>query len=117
MTLLACYSSVVKGTKLPQFSWTLEDDGSIRVKSQDKPERGETVAGDESGRARFPVATIGPVWKSTDLKDEGGGVYIAKVEKPEKGWTAFFAELTYENGTDAVQVHHSSPSRSRSEAV
>src|SRR6185436_9585088 len=37
MTLLACYSSVVKGTKLPQFSWTLEDDGSIRVKNQDKP--------------------------------------------------------------------------------
>jgi len=36
-TLLACYSSVVKGSKLPQFSWTLQDDGSIRVQSQDKP--------------------------------------------------------------------------------
>jgi PhoPQ-activated pathogenicity-related protein len=36
-TLLACYSSIVKGTKAPQFSWTMESDGSIRVKNQDKP--------------------------------------------------------------------------------
>jgi PhoPQ-activated pathogenicity-related protein len=32
-TLLACYSSVVKGSRRPQFSWTLEADGSIRVKT------------------------------------------------------------------------------------
>jgi len=48
----------------------------------------------------FRLDAIGPVWKSTDLKEEGGA-YIARVEKPEKGWTAFFAELTYENGTAA----------------
>lgn len=99
MTLLACYSSVVKGTKLPQFSWTLEDDGSIRVKNQDKPNAVKLWQATNPDARDFRLQTIGPVWKSTDLKDEGGGVYIAKVEKPEKGWTAFFAELTYENGT------------------
>jgi PhoPQ-activated pathogenicity-related protein len=36
-TLLACYSSIVKGTKAPQFSWTMESGGSIRVKNQDRP--------------------------------------------------------------------------------
>jgi PhoPQ-activated pathogenicity-related protein len=35
------------------------------------------------------------------LKDEGGGLYLARVDKPEKGWTAFFAEVTYGNGTGA----------------
>ena len=32
----------------------------------------------------------------TLLRDkDGDGVYEAKVEKPAKGWTAFFIELTY----------------------
>ncbi len=100
-TLLACYSSVVKGTKLPKFSWTLEDDGSIRVKNQDKPDKVKLWQATNPNARDFRMEAIGPEWKSTDLKDEGGGVYVAKVGKPEKGWTAFFAELTYENGTEA----------------
>ena len=57
------------------------------------------MAGDESGRRDFRLETIGAAWQSSDLKDEGGGVHVAKVAKPEKGWTAFFAELTYGSGT------------------
>jgi hypothetical protein len=34
------------------------------------------------------------VWESIDLTGEGG-VYTKKIATPEKGWTAFFAELTY----------------------
>jgi PhoPQ-activated pathogenicity-related protein len=99
MTLLACYSSVVKGTKLPQFSWTLENDGSIRVKSQDQPSAVKLWQATNPNARDFRLETINAVWKGADLKDEGGGVYVAKVEQPEKGWTAFFAELTFENGT------------------
>src|SRR5437660_266670 len=36
-TLLACYHAVINKIPLPQFSWTLEKDGSIRVKTKDKP--------------------------------------------------------------------------------
>lgn len=98
MTLLACYTSVVKGTKVPQFTWTLEDDGSIRVKNQDKPTAAKLWQATNPDARDFRLDAIGAAWKSTDLKDEGGGVYIAKVEKPAKGWTAFFAELTYASG-------------------
>ena len=98
-TLLACYSAVVTGSKLPQFSWTLQDDGSIRVKNEDKPSAVKLWQATNPDARDFRLDSIGEAWKSTDLKDEGGGVYIARVEKPEKGWTAFFAELTYENGT------------------
>ena len=98
MTLLACYSSVVKGTKTPQFSWTLEDNGSIRVKTQDKPSAVKLWKATNAAARDFRLMTIGPVWTSSELEDEGG-TYIAHVEKPEKGWTAFFAELTYANGT------------------
>ncbi len=41
--------------------------------------------------------TIGKVWKSEPLSEEGDGTYIAKMPKPEKGWTAFMVELTYPN--------------------
>lgn len=101
MTLLACYSSVVKGSRLPQFSWTLESDGSIRVKNHDRPAAVKLWQATNPNARDFRLDSIGEAWKSTDLKDEGGGVYIARVENPKKGWTAFFAELTYENGTAA----------------
>jgi PhoPQ-activated pathogenicity-related protein len=100
MTLLACYSSIVKGTKLPQFSWTLENDGSIRVKAQDKPSAVKLWQVTNAEARDFRLQTIGPEWKSSEIKNDSG-TYIAKVEKPEKGWTAFFAELTYENDKEA----------------
>jgi PhoPQ-activated pathogenicity-related protein len=98
-TLLACYSAILKGTKLPQFSWTLESDGSIRVKCQDRPDAVKLWQATNPNARDFRLETTGPAWRSTDLMDEGSGVYFAKVEKPEKGWTAFFAELTFENGS------------------
>jgi PhoPQ-activated pathogenicity-related protein len=98
MSVLACYSAVLKGTKLPQFSWTLEKNGSIRVQSQEKPSSVKLWQATNPEARDFRLETIGPAWKSTDLQPEGGD-YIAKVEKPEKGWTAFFVELTFENAT------------------
>jgi hypothetical protein len=41
--------------------------------------------------------SIGKAYKSRPLK-EGGGVYMAKIENPEHGWTASFVELTYDVG-------------------
>ena len=48
-------------------------------------------------RRDFRLDTIHDAWKSTDIQGDDG-VYVAKVPKPDKGWTAFFAELTYANG-------------------
>jgi PhoPQ-activated pathogenicity-related protein len=97
MTVMACYSAVLKGTKLPQFSWTLEDDGSIRVKAQDKPKAVKLWQATNPDARDFRLQTIGPKWTGSDLAEEAGGVYVARVEKPEKGWTAFMAELTYDS--------------------
>ena len=46
----------------------------------------------------FRLMSFGPGYKSTDLTDRGGGVYEAKIEKPAKGWTASFVELTFPSG-------------------
>jgi hypothetical protein len=42
--------------------------------------------------------TVGPVYWSKDLEDRGDGVYIGHVDKPEKGFTAYFVEMTYPSG-------------------
>jgi PhoPQ-activated pathogenicity-related protein len=97
MSLLAYYSSVITGAKLPQFSWTLEDDGSIQVKAQNKPSSVKLWHASNPEARDFRLETIHQAWKSTDIQGNDG-VYVAKVSKPEKGWTAFFAELTYEDG-------------------
>jgi PhoPQ-activated pathogenicity-related protein len=100
-TLLACYAAVVKGSKLPELSWTLESDGAIRVQTKDKPSSVKLWQATNPNARDFRVDSIGEAWKATDLADHGGGVYVAKVETPAKGWTAFFAELTFDNGTSA----------------
>lgn len=99
MTLLACYSAVVNESKLPRFSWSVEREGVIRVKNQDKPNEVKLWKATNETARDFRLQTIGPAWQSSDLAEEGGGVYVAKVEKPAKGWTAYFVELTYANGT------------------
>ena len=45
----------------------------------------------------FRLETLGPKYESTTLMAQEKGIYLAKVEKPAKGWTAFFAELTFPN--------------------
>jgi PhoPQ-activated pathogenicity-related protein len=45
------------------------------------------------------------IFKGRPLKDEGGGTYVGRIEKPERGWTASFVELTYDVGAhDPFQV-------------
>ncbi|HLX68540.1 MAG TPA: PhoPQ-activated pathogenicity, partial [Verrucomicrobiae bacterium] len=46
----------------------------------------------------FRMETLGPKWQSISLADQGQGVYDGKVQAPNKGWTAFFIELTFPSG-------------------
>jgi PhoPQ-activated pathogenicity-related protein len=110
-SMVAFYDSVLKGTPRPKFSWKFEKDGSIRVKAVTKPTEVKLWQATNPEKRDFRLLTIGPAYKSTILADEGGGVYLGKVPKPEKGWTAYFVELTFPGGgkypfkfTTAVRV-------------
>src|SRR5262245_39724663 len=94
-TLLACYRAVLTDAPLPKFSWTLEKDGAIRVKTTTKPTEGKVWQATNPNARDFRLDIIGPAWQSTTLTSETDGAYLARVETPPKGWTAFFAELTF----------------------
>ena len=97
-TLLAFYGAFLLHKPMPKFSWKFQDDGSIRVESADRPARVKLWQATNPTARDFRLAVLGPKWTSTELTPQGDGIYIAKVEKPENGWTAFMAELTYPNG-------------------
>jgi PhoPQ-activated pathogenicity-related protein len=97
-TLLACYNAVLNKLPLPQFSWAVLKDDSIQLTTKDTPTEVKLWQATNPDARDFRLETLGPKYESTPLRDQGGGVYLAKVPNPPKGWTAFFAELTYPSG-------------------
>jgi PhoPQ-activated pathogenicity-related protein len=94
-TLLACYQAVLANSPLPKFSWTVEKNGSIRVKTETPVKEVKLWQATNPDGRNFTLYTLGPAWKSSPLTAKESGEYVAAVEKPAKGWTAYFAELTY----------------------
>ena len=90
LTLQACYNAVLYNVALPEFSWTLEKDGSIKVKSKTAPSEVKLWQATNPAARDFRVETLGRKYTSTVLSDQGGEVYVGKVPEPAQGWTAFF---------------------------
>ena len=94
-SLAAFYETVARGTPRPNFTWSFEKNGDIRVVCKDKPTAVKLWQATNPEHRDFRLATLGPKYTSTDLEDRGGGVWLARVPAPEKGWTAFFVEMTW----------------------
>ncbi|MFV1966543.1 MAG: PhoPQ-activated pathogenicity-related family protein [Pirellulaceae bacterium] len=110
-SIAAFYLSVLKGQPRPRFDWSFEPDGSIRVKTEDRPHRILLWQATNPKARDFRLDTIGAAFSSRELADQGGGVYVARVDPPGQGWTAYLVELTFDTGgpvplklTTAVRV-------------
>jgi PhoPQ-activated pathogenicity-related protein len=97
-TMEAFYTSIVKGTPRPQYSWTFEKDGSIKVVSKDRPDAVTLWQATNPDARNFRLDAIGPAYQSTALTPSGPNTWIARVKAPPKGWTASFVELTFPSG-------------------
>ncbi len=94
-TLRACYESVIFQTPLPRFSWTLQSSNTVRVVATDPPTAVKLWQAGNPNTRDFRLDTIGAAWQSSNLSDQGGGIYLGAVTSPTQGWRAFFVELTY----------------------
>jgi PhoPQ-activated pathogenicity-related protein len=97
-SLLAFYQSVITGGKRPEYSWTKGADGALTVTTKTAPKEVKLWQAHSDTRD-FRVELIGNAYKSSVLQPQADGTYVAQVPKPEKGFTAFFVELTYDSGT------------------
>jgi PhoPQ-activated pathogenicity-related protein len=96
-TLLAFYRAILEGDPRPRMTWRFELASSIRVRTDPARPPGEVRLWRATNReARdFRLDTLGARWESSALTSIGRGIYVATVEEPARGWTAFFVEATY----------------------
>ncbi len=94
-SLTAYYDSILNNYKRPEFDWTIAADGTITVTAKDKPAAVKLWQANNPHARDFRLEKIGPAYAPVDLAESRPGVYIAKPPKVEKGYTAYFVELTY----------------------
>ena len=96
--LLTFYQAVINNKPRPQFSWKKEKDGRLVVTVKDKPREVNLWQATNPKARDFRVDTIGNAYTSSPLKEDKPGVYVARINKPASGFTAFFVELVYDSG-------------------
>jgi len=95
----AYYSMILNSKPRPRFTWKFAKNGDIEVRVTDKPAEVKLWQANDPEKRDFRLDTIGKAYKSTPLEETKTGLYVAKAPKPEKGYTAYFVELTYASGT------------------
>lgn len=95
----AFYEAVLQKKPLPRFTWKLDRaDHSIRIDATDKPVEVNLWQATNPKARDFRLETIGKAWTHATLQQAAPGKFVARVEPPAEGWTAFFAELVYSSG-------------------
>ncbi|MBN2327869.1 MAG: PhoPQ-activated pathogenicity-related family protein [Candidatus Omnitrophica bacterium] len=97
-SLTAFYHAILNHIPLPQYSWKIEESGVIRLQTETTPHAVKLWQATNPTARDFRLETIDKAWTSADLKESEDGVYLAEVEKPQQGWTAYFIEMTYPSG-------------------
>ena len=92
--LLSFFQAVINGKPRPRFSWRTDKDGTINVKVVDQPTEVKLWHATNPSARDFRLEKIGPVWKGQKVEAVKGH-FSGKATKPEKGFTAYFLELTY----------------------
>ena len=98
-TLAVFYDSILRNLKRPKYSWKFLDNGAIRVETAMTPKEVKLWQGHNPKARDFRLEEVGPIYKSTALKEIEPGVYAGKVDAPKVGFTACFIELTYDIGS------------------
>ena len=96
-SLMGFFQSILAGASRPNFTWQVMPDGSIEVQTTTKPLAAKLWQATNPKARDFRKEIIGTAWKDAPLEQQGSK-YIAKVPQPQQGWTAFFAELTFDSG-------------------
>ena len=90
------YDAFLREQARPQFSWVLEDDGSMTVTTATTPLAVNLWQADNPTDRDFRQVTIGNTWTSTPLIEQSPGVYVANPGVPLTGWRSYFVEVVYD---------------------
>jgi PhoPQ-activated pathogenicity-related protein len=81
----------------PSYSFTQLPDGTIEVQTAGTVADAKLYQATNVNAREFRNAVVGGIFTSTQLSDQGGGVFRANVPTPPQGWTAYFIQLSFQN--------------------
>ncbi|MBS3742332.1 MAG: PhoPQ-activated pathogenicity-like protein PqaA type [Candidatus Cloacimonetes bacterium] len=96
-TLTAFYDAILKHEELPDYSWEIGD-SNITLTTDPTDPIGQIKlwwAVNEEARD-FRVSKIGKVLKDSTININENGKYNIRLAEPDKGWKAYFIEITYD---------------------
>ncbi|MEZ4828760.1 MAG: PhoPQ-activated pathogenicity-related family protein [Bacteroidia bacterium] len=95
-TLISFYQYIVAESPRPDFDWKVEN-GELVIQTlpQFVPQSVTLWQAHNPNARNFQVDSIGRAYQPTDIPLASEGKYRLKAEQPERGFTAFFAELTF----------------------
>lgn len=94
-TAIAFLDDLVANAPLPAYSWHVESDGTLVVQCGSKPLAVRLWEATNPDARDFRLDTIGHAFTETDLHDSGGFTFLGKSKPPQRGYTAYFVEMTY----------------------
>ncbi len=96
-SITAWYDALISGRPIPDFTWQVGKDGAITVRGAEGVEVRLWQATNPKARD-FRVQTIGRTFTSSLVPARGDKTFVARVEAPPAGYTAWFVEVTYPSG-------------------
>jgi PhoPQ-activated pathogenicity-related protein len=95
-TLIAFHHSIVTNRPRPDFDWQVENGAvAIQTNPQFPPTEIKLWQAVNDSLRSFRVDILGKKWTSENIPLAANGHYQVQVEKPARGWKAFFVELTF----------------------
>ncbi|MEZ5365559.1 MAG: PhoPQ-activated pathogenicity-related family protein [Bryobacterales bacterium] len=98
-SLATFYQALIEDRPRPRFAWKADADGALRVTAETEPQAVKLWLAHNPEHRDFRLESVGPIWQAVDLAAGADGAYVVRVEKPKKGFTAYFVELTFPSGS------------------
>ncbi len=95
ISIMAFYRAMLHDYSLPEFSWTMEENGSIRLETESTPMSVKMWVAHNPNEFDFRYYSVGAVWEDSTISEIEPGVYLAELPIPESGYSAFFIEVSY----------------------
>ena len=97
-SLTAYFDSVIRDVERPHYAWKVQPNGDIRVTSKEEPTEVKMWMAVNPEARDFRVEKVGRIYKDTVLQPVKKGEWLAKAPAIDKGYAAYFVELTYPTG-------------------
>lgn len=96
-SLAAFHDAIIRKKAMPEFTWELPSPGVIRINAKTRPAKVKLWTATNPDARDFRMDVLGPAYREREMPVSEDGQYEVRFEKPTKGWTAGFVELTFPN--------------------